>query len=354
MSFSRTRSSSGSRLVASPSRSVFSAAGRSVNSAIRFDPHHAGRLTGGSQAGKTSLPGIILPELRAPRNPEPPRGDSYLQRRRIDLPVVYQQDLIGADGATNGECYLLDGGRTDLLEVAAKALKDDQLLEFNKFKEFKKFKGSISEFGLVQASKLRNLIRPDRKAVHLNRLLIAVVPAVNQGTPGRVSVRLTDARMEGQFGTVFSCVNPVTSGYVYCINLGYSVPASELDFRLRIEFLDVPIKDGMSPVWVKTAFHLSDASDPVFLQGTMSLGANMRADSHTEMLGHAALLLQEANGHRKSFSGRGDEIDDRRLEEARSEESLDVGPQDSVSQVSDLPETADAGGVSFSNPVMRY
>jgi hypothetical protein len=274
-------------------------------------------------------------------------------RRQLELPVVHQQNLYSSDGVANGECYLLDGTRTDLLDVAAKALKEDNLIEFNRFKEFKKFKGSVNEFGLVQANWFeKNLkLRHDRSAIHLNRLLIAVVPSVNQGTPGNVTIRLIDNRMEEPFGTVFSCTNPVVNGYIYCINLGYSVAAAELDFRMKVVFDDVPIKNGLSPIWVKTAFHLSESADPVFLQGTMSLGAAMRPDSHTELLGSAALLMNEVNGHRKSFSGLGDEVSDLKITEGNSSVSDEVGPQDSISQVGSI--VGDERGVSFSSPIPR-
>nr|QTW98879.1 movement protein [Black mulberry idaeovirus] len=272
---------------------------------------------------------LAAPGLRFPVKSSSQMCNSYLERRGVELPIVNQRRFLTAEGKSIGECYLLDNTRTDLIDAAKTALKEDKLLEFNKFKEFKKFSKKINKFSLVKASSFEKLIRKDRTAIHLNRLLIAVIPAVGKGTPGDVTIKIRDSRLEGVYGNLFDCRNPVDCGYVYCVNVGYSVPASELDFEIDIDFDGVPIKDGKSPIWVKTAFHLDDSASPVFLEGTLSIGAEIQADSHKEMLSTSALLLNEVNSNRKSFSGDNGELRDNFYSKAHLEEIMS---QDSVSQ----------------------
>nr|QWY93812.1 movement protein [Green Sichuan pepper idaeovirus] len=340
--FSRSSSSRSSQ-VGSRSGTVFDSLGstRKKDKMVRsFAGNLQSSLRGPRGTSDEASRIVSLPGLRIPTKPSSLTGDNYLMRKGISLPIVHQQRFLAADGKSVGESYLLDSSRTDLLDAAKLALKENKLIEFNRFKEFKKFSGKINEFSLVQASTYEKLIRKDRSAIHLNRLLIAVLPAVGRGIPGNVTIKIRDARLDAGYGTLFSCTNPVDCGYIYCINVGYSVPAAELDYKILIDFEDIPIKDGKSPIWVKTAFHLADSASPVFLEGTMCLGAEIVADSHREMLSTSALLLNEVNSNRKSFSGDNGELVDGYHQKARLD---DITPLDSISQVDTTSSKSDSG-----------
>nr|WPV72887.1 movement protein [Raspberry bushy dwarf virus] len=324
--FSRS-SSTRSSLVGSRSGSIFGGGSVKKSSTVRGFSAGLERSRGlpPASAGENQ---ISLPGLRIPVKTSSQPGNYYLKERGIDLPIVQQQKFLAADGKEMGECYLLDTSRTDLLDAAKAALNESNLLEFNKFKEFKKYKGKNNEFPLVEASVFDKLIRKDDSPIHLNRLLIAVVPAVGKGTPGTARIKIRDARLDDGYGELLSSENRVDSGYIYCINVGYSVPKSEIDYKINIDFAGVPIKDGKSPIWVKAAFSLAGGA-PVFFDGTMSLGAEILPDSHKELLGTSALLLNEANSNRKSFSGDDGELR-RDYPYKRFEE---ISPLDSISQV---------------------
>nr|WPV72881.1 movement protein [Raspberry bushy dwarf virus] len=349
-------SSARSSLVGSRSGSIFG--GGSVKKSSTVRGFSAG--LGGSRGLPSASAGenqVSLPGLRIPVKASSRSGNYYLTERGIDLPIVQQQKFLAADGKEMGECYLLDTSRTDLLNAAKEALNESNLLEFNKFKEFKKFKGKNNEFPLVEASVFDRLVRKDSSPVHLNRLLIAVLPAIGKGTPGVTRIKIRDARLDDGYGEIFNSENRVDAGYVYCINVGYSVPKSEIDYKIAIDFVGVPIKDGKSPIWVKAAFCLAD-SPPVFLDGTMSLGAEILPDSHKELLGTSALLLNEANSNRKSFSGddgelRKDYFSNRRFEDVTPLDSIsqvDTTSQDSTNEVNTENAQDGTGGVYLAPP----
>nr|AAZ76536.1 movement protein [Raspberry bushy dwarf virus] len=342
-------------LVGSRGGSIFGGGSSTKSSTVRGFSAGLERSRGLPPAGdggnQVSLPGLRIP-VKASSQP----GNYYLKERGIDLPIVQQQKFLAADGKEMGECYLLDTSRTDLLDAAKAALNESKLLEFNKFKEFKKYKGKNNEFPIVEASIYEKLVRKDETPVHLNRLLIAVVPAVGKGTPGSTRIKVRDARLEDGYGELFSSENRVDAGYIYCINVGYSVPKSEIDYKINIDFIGVPIKDGKSPIWVKAAFCLAGGS-PVFLDGTMSLGAEILPDSHKEMLGTSALLLNEANSNRKSFSGDDGELKReypyRRFEEISPLDSIsqvDTASQDSTNEVNTENAQNSAGEVYLAPP----